>query len=106
MVALRRQRCWGRAGDFQQTRPCTGSSVVQIGAFAANANDVVPVIDLGPYFAGTREGKLHVAAELDRACREVGFYVIVGHGVDAPLIEQIESVSHEFFNLPVNEKMK
>jgi isopenicillin N synthase-like dioxygenase len=80
--------------------------MAQIGAVAANANNVVPVIDLGPYFAGTIDGKRRVAAELDRACRDVGFYVIVGHGIDARLIEQTESVSREFFNLPIDEKMK
>jgi isopenicillin N synthase-like dioxygenase len=80
--------------------------MAQIGAVAANANNVVPVIDLGPYFAGTPDRKRQVAAELNRACRDVGFYVIVGHGIDARLIEQTELVSREFFNLPIDEKMK
>jgi isopenicillin N synthase-like dioxygenase len=80
--------------------------VAQIGALTANPHSIVPVIDMGPYFAGTPEGKRRVAAELDRACRDVGFYVIVGHGVDLELIEQVESVSREFFNLPIDEKMK
>jgi isopenicillin N synthase-like dioxygenase len=82
------------------------NAVAQIGAVAANLKSVVPVIDMAPYFAGTPEGKRQVAAELDRACRDVGFYVVVGHGVDAQLIEQIELVSREFFNLPIDEKMK
>jgi isopenicillin N synthase-like dioxygenase len=47
--------------------------MAQIGAVAANANNVVPVIDIGPYLAGTPQGKRRVAAELDRACRDVGF---------------------------------
>jgi len=80
--------------------------VAQIGTVAANSNSVVPVIDMRPYFTGTPEDKRRVAAELDRACCDVGFYVIIGHAVDAQLIEQIESVSREFFNLPIDEKMK
>jgi isopenicillin N synthase-like dioxygenase len=32
--------------------------------------------------------------------------VIVGHRVDPELIEQVEAVSREFFNLPIAEKMK
>jgi isopenicillin N synthase-like dioxygenase len=64
------------------------------------------VIDIGPYLAGTSEGKRRVATELDHACREVGFYIIVGHGVDGRLIEEIESVSRQFFDLPMDEKMK
>jgi isopenicillin N synthase-like dioxygenase len=47
-----------------------------------------------------------VAAQLDRACREVGFYVIVGHAVDPNLVAEVETVSREFFDLPPSEKMK
>ena len=70
------------------------------------ADGFVPVIDIAPYLAGTPEGKRRVAAQLDRACREVGFYVIVGHGVDPGLVDEIEAVSREFFDLPLAEKMK
>src|SRR5215467_15511727 len=87
-------------------QPCRRNSVAQIEAVTATSNSFVPVIDIAPYLAGTPEGKRRVAAELDRACREVGFYIIVGHGVDPRLIEQIETVSREFFDLPLDEKMK
>jgi isopenicillin N synthase-like dioxygenase len=70
------------------------------------AGGFVPVIDIAPYLAGAPEGKRRVAAELDRACREVGFYVIVGHGVDPGLVQEIETVSRQFFDLPLSEKMK
>jgi isopenicillin N synthase-like dioxygenase len=70
------------------------------------ADGFVPVIDIAPYLAGAPQGKQRVAAQLDRACREVGFYVIVGHGVDPDLIEQVEAVSRAFFDLPLDEKMK
>ncbi len=70
------------------------------------ANSFVPVIDIAPYFAGTADGKREVAAALGRACREVGFYVIVGHGVDPALVDEVEAVSREFFGLPLDEKMK
>ena len=80
--------------------------MAQIDAITANANSFVPVIDIAPYLAGTPEGKRRVAEQLGRACREVGFYVIVGHGVDPGLVEQVETVSREFFDLPLDEKMK
>jgi len=80
--------------------------VAQIGALTAKSHSVVPIIDMDPYFAGTPEGKCRVAAELDRACRDIGFYVIVGHRVDPQLIEQVESASRQFFNLPIDQKMK
>ena len=44
-------------------------------------DDYVPVIDISPYFNGGEEAKRHVATEIGQACRKVGFYIIVGHGV-------------------------
>ncbi|MGB6534756.1 MAG: 2-oxoglutarate and iron-dependent oxygenase domain-containing protein [Xanthobacteraceae bacterium] len=78
----------------------------QINSANAGSDNFIPVIDLSPYFAGTPEGKRQVAEQIGRACREVGFYVIVGHGVDPKLIEDVEIVSREFFDLPLDEKMK
>jgi isopenicillin N synthase-like dioxygenase len=80
--------------------------VAQIDATTANSNGFIPVIDIAPYLAGTPEGKRSVAEQLGRACREIGFYVIVGHGVDPELVDQVEAVSREFFDLPLDEKMK
>ena len=80
--------------------------MAQIAPVTAHLESFVPVIDIAPYLAGTPEGKRRVAAELDRACREVGFYIIVGHGVDLRLIEEVETVSRAFFDLPLEEKMK
>jgi isopenicillin N synthase-like dioxygenase len=78
----------------------------QINSAVAGSNSFVPVIDVSPYFAGTPEGKHRVAEQINHACREVGFYVIVGHGVDPQLINEVEIVSREFFDLPLEEKMK
>jgi isopenicillin N synthase-like dioxygenase len=72
----------------------------------APSDSFVPVIDVSQYFAGTPEGKQRVAEQIDHACRDVGFYVIVGHGVDPQLINEVEVVSREFFDLPLEEKMK
>jgi len=80
--------------------------VAQIDATAAGSDSFVPVIDMAPYLAGTPEGKRRVAEQLGRACREIGFYVIVGHGVAPEMVEQVEAVSREFFDLPLDEKMK
>ena len=71
-----------------------------------SSDNFVPVIDIAPYFAGTPDGKRRVADQIGRACRDVGFYVIVGHGVDPTLIDQVEAVSREFFDFPVAEKMR
>jgi len=80
--------------------------VAQIDPITEPSDSFVPVIDIAPYLAGTPQGKRRVTEQLGRACREVGFYVIVGHGVDPGLVDQIETVSREFFDLPLDEKMK
>jgi isopenicillin N synthase-like dioxygenase len=63
----------------------------------------VPLIDIEPLVTrGPRMGV--VAAEIGRACREIGFFYVSGHGVSAPLEEQLETVSHRFFALPDADK--
>jgi isopenicillin N synthase-like dioxygenase len=45
-----------------------------------------------------------VARQLDAACRDVGFFYIVGHAVDEGLQDRLEALSREFFGLPDDEK--
>ena len=66
----------------------------------------VPVIDIAPYWTGGDAGKRAVAAAVDRACRDIGFLVIAGHGVAPELIEQPRTVARKFFDLPLEEKMR
>jgi len=66
----------------------------------------VPVIDLGPYLAGTPEGKREVARQVGQACRDIGFLVISGHGIPEDLIKKTHALSAEFFALPHMEKLK
>jgi isopenicillin N synthase-like dioxygenase len=64
----------------------------------------VPVIDIAPFIAGTAEGKRQVAAQVGRACEEIGFLTIVGHGIPENLIQRTYDVSRRFFDLPLEEK--
>lgn len=45
-----------------------------------------------------------VAAQIDRSCREYGFFSIIGHGVDPSLRRRLESASQRFFDLDPEEK--
>jgi isopenicillin N synthase-like dioxygenase len=83
-----------------------GRPIVEMYTKTADLDSFVPVIDIAPFFAGSAEGKRRVADEIGCACREIGFYVIVGHGVDPELVDKVESVSREFFSLPLEEKMR
>jgi len=70
----------------------------------------VPIIDLSPWHSGDRRSDLDarraLAREIDRTCREIGFMVSAGHGIDAGLIATVEETSRAFFDLPLEEKMR
>jgi isopenicillin N synthase-like dioxygenase len=66
----------------------------------------VPVIDISPWRGGDLAARRTLAAEVDRTCRDIGFMVISGHGVDPDLIAAVEGVSRTFFDLPLEEKMR
>ncbi len=63
----------------------------------------LPVIDISRLVAG--EPAASVAREIGNACRQQGFFYVVGHGVDTELQEQLEHLSREFFQLDLEAKM-
>ena len=65
----------------------------------------VPVIDIAPYLRGDPAGKQAVAQKVGQACRDIGFLIISGHGVDPELIARTDALSRAFFDLPLAEKM-
>ena len=64
----------------------------------------VPVIDLAPARRGGAE-RLRVAAAIDAACREIGFFAIDGHGVPARVVDELRAIAHAFFALPRADKL-
>ncbi len=67
--------------------------------------NVVPEIDIGSLRSGGRPGN-DVAAALDAACRHVGFFYVVGHGVDPALQDRLDTLARRFFALPEPEKQE
>jgi isopenicillin N synthase-like dioxygenase len=65
----------------------------------------VPVVDLGPARGGSAAERRRVAGAIDDACREIGFFAITGHGVADSLVSNLRQRAHEFFELPVQEKL-
>jgi isopenicillin N synthase-like dioxygenase len=65
----------------------------------------VRVIDLGPARAGTPTGRRAVAAAIDEACREIGFFAIRGHGVPNAVVDALRAKAHAFFARPFAEKL-
>jgi isopenicillin N synthase-like dioxygenase len=66
----------------------------------------VPIVDIAPFLAGEPSDKQKVTKEIDQACRDIGFLVISGHGIPKSLQEAVEGTTKEFFDLPLDQKMK
>ena len=64
-------------------------------------------IDISPIVSTPdSDDALQVAIEIDEACRQFGFFSIVGHGVDHSLRDQLMSTAQDFFDLDSDEKSK
>ncbi|KAI4337964.1 hypothetical protein L6164_016325 [Bauhinia variegata] len=64
----------------------------------------LPVIDLS--LLNSEDLQLHSKAvqQLGKACQEWGFFMITNHGISEELMEDVMNKSHEFHNLPIEEK--
>jgi isopenicillin N synthase-like dioxygenase len=69
-------------------------------------SDLVPVIDIGGWEGGDAAVRGAIVAEVDEACRRVGFLQIIGHGVPAELCEAMRAGSDALFALPLEEKLR
>jgi isopenicillin N synthase-like dioxygenase len=66
--------------------------------------NVVPSVDLRPFISGDGDGKRAVAGAIARACEEIGFFKIRGHGVPQALVEQAFATADAFFANPQEVK--
>jgi len=65
----------------------------------------VPEVDITAYVrGGSAEERAAVAAAIDRACREVGFIQIVGHGIPDDVLAGFTGALDEFFGRELEEK--
>jgi len=66
----------------------------------------VPLIDMAPLFGSDRELRGAVAGEIARACEDVGFFQVIGHGVTSEIVWSLTREATAFFALPTTEKAK
>jgi isopenicillin N synthase-like dioxygenase len=73
----------GRAGDFSH----------------------IPILDVSDLVAGG-PSRQAIAERLGEACRESGFFYVVGHGVDGSLQGRLRELSREFFAQDLETKLQ
>jgi isopenicillin N synthase-like dioxygenase len=64
----------------------------------------IPIIEVSELVAGG-PSKQAVAERLGAACRESGFFYVVGHGVDQALQTRLRELSREFFAQGLEAKL-
>jgi isopenicillin N synthase-like dioxygenase len=66
---------------------------------------VIPVVDLGPFLAGHPRAFEATSNALGRALEDVGFFVIVNHGVPQGLIDRAFAEARRFHGEPLDSKL-
>ncbi|RIJ08201.1 isopenicillin N synthase family oxygenase [Pseudomonas sp. 91RF] len=63
----------------------------------------LPTLDLSQ-LDGTPQQRQTFLDDLRHAARDVGFFYLTGHGIDASLLKQVQDHARQFFALPDSEK--
>ncbi|KZT35226.1 Clavaminate synthase-like protein [Sistotremastrum suecicum HHB10207 ss-3] len=72
----------------------------------ATSFDQIPVVDLSNANSPNLEARRAIAQAIKEACTKVGFFYVKNHGVSASLVETAFAAGKNFFDLPIDEKMK
>ncbi|MCP4382923.1 MAG: isopenicillin N synthase family oxygenase [Hyphomicrobiales bacterium] len=64
----------------------------------------LPAVDVSGLLSEDRDDRMAVACELGRACEEIGFVVLTGHGVSAKIRGDMSAVTRAFFDSPEADK--
>ena len=70
------------------------------------ATRAIPVIDFAAAFGGASAGLEAAAAHVRRACEEIGFFYMAGHGVPQATIDAAFAASREFHAMPIADKIR
>lgn len=68
--------------------------------------NTLPIIDIAPLYSTDESAWPAVAEQIDRACREWGFFYITGHPISPARIAELLAAARTFFAQPAAEKLK
>lgn len=90
MVQRERSRSRGREKESDGDSPGTGS--------------IVPIIDICALRGSDSAAIKAVADRIGQACEDIGFFIVVNHGVPKDVVQQAWDRTLDFFDLPLEEK--
>jgi isopenicillin N synthase-like dioxygenase len=64
-----------------------------------------PTVDVSPLFQGPYASRERTVADLRYALENVGFFVLIGHGLDWSLVDEAYAQTRRFFGLSQDRKM-
>lgn len=64
----------------------------------------IPLVDLSSWFDGTDDDRIALAREVDGHLRRCGFLVVINHGIDHRVFDDLRRECRAFFHLPEAEK--
>ena len=68
--------------------------------------DRIPVLDIGPFLAGTPGARQSLAEAMATTCDDTGFLVITNHGISQSLIDGAFAAASDFFDIEEKRKLE
>jgi len=72
----------------------------------AGERSSLPFVDISRFGAGPGSEREAFLADLRHAAHDIGFFYVVGHGVDRAVTDAVLAAAGEFFALPVPERLR
>ena len=98
--------CCGSRPERRGKAPMTIPNGARERSRSRGEESLVPIIDIGALSRDDKVAQKAVAEKIGKACEEIGFFVVVNHGIPADVIDAAWNQTMDFFDLPLDEKKK
>ncbi len=71
-----------------------------------DSTEEIPVLDIAPYIAGEPGARERIGAKLREIAETIGFFYLVGHGMQQSVIDGVFAQSKRFNQLPVETRRR
>ncbi|MGE0172841.1 MAG: isopenicillin N synthase family dioxygenase [Oligoflexales bacterium] len=69
-------------------------------------HNTIPIVDLNDYRKGSSAQKSQFVKDVGTSLAEIGFFAVINHGIDKPVIDKAYSICADFFRLNESTKRK